>query len=233
MEFVQLGGIEVAFTRGGNRLCFVDPRNENQCIKVLRPDRTPEIRRREKAFPKNRRSLASFDENLEEFQVWRSIEEKIGEPAFKHISRCFGFVQTNLGRGLVMELIRDDDGRVAKTLKQYMWEGGYTPTLQRAVEEFGRFWVELGMPSKKLLLHNMLARKIKAEFQIYVIDGLGWTSLIPFSKYFSKLAQRQARKKIDELSITIAELLTKKQSGGNFGYHGWLDESQRAGTISG
>jgi len=36
------------FTSGGNRLCFRHPANPERCLKVIRSDRTPAIRRAEK-----------------------------------------------------------------------------------------------------------------------------------------------------------------------------------------
>jgi hypothetical protein len=232
MDYVDLGGLEKAFTRGGNRLCFVDPRNYRCCIKVLRPDRSPEVRRRNKGFPKNLRPLSSFDENIEEYQVWSRIETQIGEKAFELISRCYGFVETNYGAGLVMELIRDSDGRISKTLKQVLWEQGLAPKISEAVSNFSKCWIDLGMPSKKLLLHNMLLKMDGGAYKVLVIDGLGWSSILPVSKYLKPLAIARAKKKINELNHSIEEFLIKKQNGADFGYHGWLQEEQRFGSDS-
>ena len=228
MDYVALGDESDAFTRGGNRLCFIDPRDSNRCIKVLRPDRSPEIRRRQKGFPKNLRSLRSFDENIEEFSVWQSIERLVGEPAFTVISRCYGFVETNYGPGLVMALIKDSDGKISKTLKQVIWENGLTKELKNTIDNFAARWIELCMPSKKLLLHNMLLQSLETENRIYVIDGLGWSSLFPMDKFNRRLAQMRAKKKVKELEFTIEELLRKKEQGINFGYHGWMEDGQRA-----
>jgi len=227
MEYVELGDEASAFARGGNRLCFVDPRDSSCCIKVLRPDRSPKLRRQEKGWLKRLRPLSQFDENLEEFAVWQVIERRIGLDAFTLISRCHGFVDTNFGRGLVMELIRDGDGKISKTLKQYLWENGLTPEIKAAVAKFANAWIQLGMPSKKLLLHNMLLKKNAAMNNIFVIDGLGWASSVPISKYVFALAKVRAQNKVTELWKSIDELLAKKQSGANFGYHGWLPEQNR------
>lgn len=230
MDYVDLGDIDKAFTQGGNRLCFVDPRDAKHCIKVLRPDRTPRIRRRQKGFPKNLRPLSSFDENLQEYRVWQTIEKEIGEPAFDVISRCYGFVRTNYGNGLVMELIRDSDGKISKTLKQSLWEEGLTPAVENALSSFANAWAAIAMPSKKLLLHNMLLRKSNHGHKIYVIDGLGWSSLLPLSKYIKWLAKKRSQKKIQDLQQLITEFLENKQQGSVFGYHGWLDDKQRTVT---
>lgn len=229
-DIVELGSIENAFTRGGNRLCFIDPRDKSRCIKIPRPDRTPEMRRQAKGFPKNLRSVASFDENREEFAVWQYIDEHIGEDAYGVIPRCYGFVETNMGSALVMDLVRDENGCISKTLKQVLWEGKNNDGVNIALNDFALEWGRLGIPSKKLLLHNMLIKNSDtAKPNIVVIDGLGWQSLIPFGKIHPWFARRQAAKKANQLKTTINELLEKKRSGKTFGYHGWLDDQQRAG----
>ena len=62
------------FAAGGNRWCYVDPADVDRCIKVRRPDFSIEERRRSKGFPKNLKPLSSFDDNLDEFRVMRSLE---------------------------------------------------------------------------------------------------------------------------------------------------------------
>ena len=77
-EYLDLGDEEAAFARGGNRLCFVDPRDANRCVKVLRADRLPAIKRAEKGFPKNLKSVDSFDDNYQECRVYQRIQRSVG-----------------------------------------------------------------------------------------------------------------------------------------------------------
>src|SRR5690606_29292096 len=104
---LQLASMQ-PFARGGHRLCFVHPDNPALCVKVRRPDFSLADRRRKKGFPKNLRPLSSFDDNAEEFRVMTDLERAFGEPLYKHVSRCHGFAATDMGPGLVSELIRND-----------------------------------------------------------------------------------------------------------------------------
>jgi len=146
------------FARGGNRLCFVHPTHADRVIKVRRPDFTLADLRRKKGFPKNLRPLSSFDDNREEFAVMQDIARRLGEPAFALVSHCYGFEDTDMGRGLVSELIRDGDGRIARTLKQHIWDHGYGAELQAAVQRFGEAWAQVGVPSRDLLVHNLVVQ---------------------------------------------------------------------------
>ncbi len=227
-EFVQLGSEAAAFARGGNRLCFVDPRDAGRCIKVLRPDRSPAIKRGESAFPKNLKPLASFDDNREEARVYAAIQRSVGEPAFELIPRLYGWVDTDFGEGLCQQLLRDDDGRIAVSLKQYLWERGRDGALEAPLAAFGRDWAAAGMPSRKLLTHNMVVQCANQEpLRIWVIDGLGWPDLLPLARLVPALARRRASRRVNALEASIQEQLDKRGDPAQFGYHGWLEEGQR------
>lgn len=215
---------QLPFARGGNRLCFVHPEHPNCCIKVRRPDFTLEDLRRKKGFPKNLRPLSWFDDNLEEERVMTDIAERIGEEAFEVISRCFGFEDSDMGRGLTSELIRDGDGRISHTLKQTIWDYGYSEELRAAVDAFGIRWIKLGIPSRDLLVHNLLVQRdenmrIK---RLVIIDGLGSASAIPEQWLSSRMQSKRAARKIANLNERIQILLEARSSGEFPGFHGLL-----------
>ncbi len=225
---LQLGSADDAFSRGGNRLCFVHPGDSNRCIKVLRSDRLPAIKRSEKSFPKNLKSLDAFDDNAQEMVVYEKIQKCIGESAFELIPRCYGYLDTNLGAGLCSDMIRDDDGQIAITLKQYLWQYGKTAEILLCIEQFGQRWQELGMPSRNLLLHNIVIQcRNGVPDRLYVIDGLGWSDLFPIGYLLPSQARRKAGKKIRTLAMAIDALLYKKEHKIHYGYHGWITDNKR------
>ncbi len=227
-QVLELGGEEAAFSRGGNRLCFVDPRDSTRCIKVARPDRTPAIKRREAGFPKNLKPDASFDDNREEARVYAGIQRRIGEPAFELVPRLYGPVDTDLGPGLCFDLLRDADGRISVSLKQYLWQKGEAPALAAPLESFCAHWAALGMPSRKLLTHNIVVQCDETGPRgLWVIDGLGWPDLLPLARWFPPLARRRAARRIAGLRAAIREQLDRRGDPSRFGYHGWLEERQR------
>jgi len=212
------------FAQGGNRLCFVHPEDSLRCIKVRRPDFTLEDRRREKGFPKNLKPLSSFDDNREEFLVMEQLMRIYGEHVFQHISRCFGFIDTDLGKGLVSELIRDYDGAISQTLKKYLWDYGLTEECQTAINALCRFWEQNAIPSRDLLLHNIVVQQSRAGKidRLVVIDGLGSAGLIPF--HWLPMAQRKKKvaRKTANLHQRIQTLLGQRGQDTFPGYHGLL-----------
>jgi hypothetical protein len=225
---VELGGEAAAFARGGNRLCFVDPRCADRCIKTLRADRSPSAKRAAAPLIKRLKPLASFDDNRQEARVFQRIERRIGAEAFELIPRLHGFVQTSLGEGLCCDLLRDDDGRIAMSLKQYLWQRGRDRWVDRALAEFGRRWGKLGMPSRRLLLHNIVVQCREGRAQrLYVIDGLGWPDMLPLADYVPALARRMAGQRLQDLDQAIDVLLARQARQGDFGIHGWLPDARR------
>lgn len=212
------------FARGGNRLCFIHPGHADRCIKVRRPDFTLADLRKKKGFPKNLRPLSSFDDNAEEFKVMSALHKRIGEPMYQFISRCFGFEETDMGKGLVSELIRDESGSISHTLKQYIWDEGYTADCQRAVNEFIEGWNLLGVPSRDLLVHNIVVQRALdgSIRRLVVIDGLGSSSIIPDVLFPKNYFLKKATRKTANLRHRIDVLLAAREKGEFPGTHGLL-----------
>lgn len=213
---------EQAFAQGGNRLCFEYPDDPQRCIKVRRPDFTLADLRRKKGFPKTLLPLSHFDDNREEYAVITGLEKRLGDSVFNVISRCYGFEDSNLGSGLVLELIRDADGRISQTLKAQIWFEGYTDDCKAAVEAFCQQWQALQIPSRDLLLHNLLVQKdANGKIQrLVAIDGLGSPNIIPFHWLPAPLRQAKVARKLANLHQRIDDVLAKKRRGDNPGFHG-------------
>lgn len=230
-EIIQLGTIENAFSQGGNRLCFIHPEDPNRCIKTLRADRTPDIKRAEANFPKNMKPLKYFNDNLQEAAVYDKIDRCVGEPAYKLIPRCYGFVDTNLGPGLCSDMVRDDDGLISITMKQYIWTYGKNAQISQALQTFGELWGDLGMPSRQLLLHNLVVRCIDSvPARLYLIDGLGWPDMVPVAYWSKRLARKKAHRRVNSLHRAIDNLLSIKHDKKSYGPHGWLLPQERRTT---
>lgn len=215
---------EAPFARGGNRLCFVHPDFPDRVIKVRRPDFSLEKRRQRKGFPKNLRPLSSFDDNLQEYREMTELHRFYGEPLYDHVSRCYGFVDTDMGRGLASELIRDDNGKISHTLKQYIWDHGYDQNCRRAVESFAFDWEKLAVPSRDLLLHNLVAQRDETGtiIRLVIIDGIGNPSWVPLCLWPRSFRQSKARRKISNLHERIEFFLSQRGQETFPGYHGQL-----------
>ncbi|RLU01361.1 YrbL family protein [Ketobacter sp.] len=203
------------FAKGGNRLCFVHPEDPARCIKVRRPDFTLEDLRRAKGFPKNLRPLASFDDNQEEHRVMQALHRRYGEVLYQHVSHCYGFVDTDLGPGLVSELVRNDNGRIAYSLKQQLAETGLSDDLNTAIDTFCAFWEWHCIPSRQLLTHNVVVQCDANDraSRLVMIDGLGDSTLIPGHWLPLSWQRKRYRQKTRQFHQRIDTFLTELKAG--------------------
>lgn len=198
---------------GGKPALFCSPRNPKRCVKIRRPDFTLSDLRRRKGFPKNLKRLSSFDDNREEAEVIEKLQRRHGPELFQHVSHCYGFEETDSGRGLVTELMRDNKGSIASTLKKYLWDQGLTPDCRRAVDQLCSFWEAEGVMSRDLLLHNLVVqRRLDGSVERFVvIDGLGSSSLMPDYLMPARSRRAKARRKTRNLYQRIEHLLSLRQ----------------------
>nr|WP_320051425.1 YrbL family protein [uncultured Desulfuromonas sp.] len=208
-------GSQQPFARGGNRLCFVHPHNPQWCVKVRRPDFTLADYRRKKGFPRNLRPLSSFDDNLEESRVIETLRQRCGEDIHHHIYRCYGFTDTDFGRGLMTELLRDGDGRVSVSLKQDIWERGYPEETRQAVEALTSFWLHYLVPSRELLTHNVVVqRDTQGQIQrLVVIDGLGAPFAVPFYWLPKAIRRKKVAQRIERFHQRIEKFIHQCSEG--------------------
>ena len=211
------------FARGGNRLCFVHPERPEVCVKVPRPDVGLAEKRRRKGLKGRLKSAASFDDNRDEAETLTALHQRIGPDLARFAPRFLEWVATDLGAGIAVDLMRDADRAIATPLKQYVWERGLAPPLSAALAEFSAFWVRERVPSRELLLHNVVVRRLSGgELRLVVVDGLGNADLLPLSRWSARLAERKAARKVARLRTRIDALLATRAAGGHPGEHGFL-----------
>ncbi|MBK1623362.1 hypothetical protein CKO32_07275 [Afifella marina DSM 2698] len=195
----------IPFARGGRRLCFVDPSRKDRGIKVRRPDYTLADQRRSKAAWKRLRPLVRFDDNRQDEHILRRLGQVRGEAAFAHVARQFGFVPTSLGMGLSVELIRDGDGEISRTLESYLTIHGYSPECQAAVETFCDHLFTYRVPTRKIMLCNVLVQEdVDGQIRrLVLIDDFGTTNYYPFFLRTDASQQRKVLRKVDDFVARI------------------------------
>ncbi len=217
------------FAWGGNRLCYVHPGHADRCVKVRRPDFTLEDLRRKKGFPKTLRPLSSFDDNLEEFRVLNGFDREYGDEAFRHVSKCYGFEETDLGKGLVSELVRDHDGSISQNIKQYIWREGASDSFHDACDRFCDYWEKMGLPSRTLLIHNILVQKAseKDVSRLVVIDGLGYSGIIPKILLPRAFFISKSARKVVDFRARVAKFIAECEAGKEPTYVGMNEDRSR------
>lgn len=111
----------------------------------------------------------------------------------------YGEVKTNLGQGLIFELIRDYDGNISRNLDWYLEDESRTPEAGELVSQLRalrRYLLEERIIARDLKAANILPRRLApAEMKWVVADGLGNNEFIPIAEYVDWLGRRKILRK--------------------------------------
>lgn len=177
---------------GTLRACYQHPENPNLVIKVPTGD-------------KKEKELA----NLKEMKGYHALMRE--QTDLFCVSHCYGFVTTNLGKGLVCDCIRDYNGNISKTIWDIIGSGNDYDE-HYILEIAGNFCDML--ISQKVFIFDLNVKNIALQLREdgtylpFAIDLKGRydnNEFLPFStyiKYFSlKKLERRSRQLIERISL--------------------------------
>lgn len=181
---------------GGTRYCFQHPTHASRCVKVLRPDRTGEARKLLRNDFKKYLPARFLDDQRKEIKAYRELLSRASETLWRHVPRYHGTEETDMGVGIVTQLMRDIDGKPPKNLQQLL-PRGLSPELAAGIQEFTVAVSELRILSRDLLPHNIIAvRESDERYRVMLVDGIGNAELLPVSTHFALFARRKTARKI-------------------------------------
>lgn len=187
---------DLIFAEGGRRFCFVHPSDPNRCVKTLSENGDPLKRKKVAVWYKKLRPLSMFDDNLRELKSFQDLEKK-GEAVWRYFPRCYGIKKTSRGDGIVTDLIRDADGQISQTVRQYVKARGKTRELMVALDGFFVFLQTQRLVTRDILDHNLVIQVRKeGVVRVVMIDGFGSSEVLPFSRWFKTVGQRKVARKI-------------------------------------
>ena len=184
------------FGIGGRRLCFSHPYDTGKCVKVLRQDKGRTIRY------KKRRILpawlhSAYDNNRHEEMVLNRLYRTIGPTMGEHLPICYGTVCTDLGPGLVLDLVRDHDDQISRTLRELITLGHELSEFRAAFQQLGQFLVQHVILTRNLLDHNIVVRYAgDGSTKMFIIDGLGDPAWLPLGSWFKRVGKAKVNKRL-------------------------------------
>jgi hypothetical protein len=212
------------FGRGGKRECYVHPHDPLRCVKINRVGYEPAtLRQRATWFRRWRKSEDHFDKNHRDWAVLSEFEAGNDPVVWQHLPHCYGWVKTDRGRGLVIELMRDPDGQISRSFKDYLWTEGYDDRARAAVEQFAAYWDAHPFPTRMLVLENFAAQiQPDGKLRLVFIDGMGETEFFPLGRVSKAWARWKSARKLRDLRQRIEGLIQQKQRGEGPGRFGFL-----------
>ena len=187
------------FGVGGRRMCFVHPDDPKKCVKVLRTDDRRTIRVKQKGLSLPAAWRRDYDNNAHEKLILENLEKRIGLVMAEHLPRCYGTQPTDLGAGLVLDLIRDEDGAISRSLRELITMGYDISKLRPSFEAFGRFLSAHLILTRSLLDHNLVvSMRSDGPGSIYMIDGLGDPAWLPLARWIPALGRAKIARRMDD-----------------------------------
>lgn len=212
------------FAIGGKRECYIHPKNSGICIKIHRQDSLPNFLRRQASWWRSfRKNDNAFDENYSDWMVLSKLASINNPLIWQHLPHFHGWVETDRGRGLAIELLRDADGLISRTLLDWIWKNGTTEVIEDSINKFILFWESNTIPSRSLGLHNIVVQETQDNScRLVLIDGLGSTQFFPFTKWSRRYAMNRSASKTARLRREIRELLERRNNKKHPGNRGFL-----------
>lgn len=163
---------------GEHRKIFEHPEDRNLCIKVIWDGGAKETQREEKYY--------------------RLLEKK--NISWELLPRYYGFIETNLGRGAIFDLVRDYDGGLSRSLGYYIasdtLEEAHQLSLSRAFVALKEYLCRYGVITMKLKSQNIVFRKLDdVEGELVLVDSVGNSDLLPICDYSAFFARRKVLRK--------------------------------------
>ena len=189
------------FASGGNRHCYRHPQYRDRCVKIMRPGRIAELRKRAPWY-KSFVGDDSFDDNAREVEGYEQEALKnapADSPVWLHLPRWYGIEETSEGPGAVSELILNAHGEPGETLEHYLETKGLDAPIKGALRRFADWLRATRVMTKNLLPHNLVIREEQGQPELYLIDGLGRATFLPTAEWFEGSRSRYIERRIQRM----------------------------------
>ena len=177
---------------GNHKIVYAHPTDKNLCVKILftEPD-------------------TDFDR---EMKYRRALGNKVEKMTL--LTKYFGEVETNKGKGYLFERVIDFDGEVSKTVLDHIQKPKSIDDLIDLLLNFKKVFIAEKFVAAGMDPDNFMVQRISAtERRIRIIDNIGTSAKFPILYYSDFLMAKRARKYwrrfVKEIQIEYSEVITK------------------------
>jgi len=165
---------------GEIRTCYLHPENLDLCIKIPKKHIEREYTVKEIVYM---------------LKLGKRDKSKFKYPFY---SNYHGEVKTNLGKGQVFDLVRDETtGEISKTLEYYLLNES---NLKDAVLEDALLLLKQQMIDNKVFTRDLRARNLCCKLlknnsvRLVVVDGIGHRDFIPLADWFHYFSKKKVQR---------------------------------------
>lgn len=189
--------------KGGLRLVYEHPDDPSLLVKVMRPEAVANRYGKGQPWYKRRRRFRQYvlfaREALEFLATWASHGRTLSIA-----QRVAGFVETDMGLGLVTDAVRGPDGALAPTLATLVDRRIFDSEAEEALEEFLSELLTCDLVIADLHERNLVyAAGENGKRRFVLIDGIGASTILPLKAFIPSLNRRNKEAKIRRLRERI------------------------------
>lgn len=202
---------------GVDRIVYPHPQQAGLCIKIAKYGTARDIEVkdfRDRLFLITRLgSRDQLDYNFTDVRYAEKLERRNGPDIFNHLPRCYGFVETDLGQGVVWEHITNFDGSPCLSLKDCKQSPGQlgeseNDMLWAALLEFFSWQTRNAIMLREMAYSNTLVKQVApGSIRLYHIDAIGCVDLIPIAAYSQTFARLRVMSKVSRFKNKMVKWL--------------------------
>ena len=143
--------------RGGERDCYLHPLDDKKVIKIVH----------------GYSDIINRNQNDLDYKYFKFLE-KLKVP-FSNITRCYGYIDTNLGKGLIFDKVFDYNGKISITFLDTIIQNKFTKYEENElVEDLKNYLFKNNILFIDIGLYNVLCCEYEeGKYRLIIIDGLG------------------------------------------------------------
>jgi hypothetical protein len=136
------------------------------------------------------------DQTQRDLKFYRKLKKR-GVRGIPHIPDFHGLCETNLGRGIVVDLIRNYDGEISRPLNWYLEQGVPIEEFKEFLDEMKQSFLQnLIIFNHDMNIGNLLFQKSSTSTaQLVAIDGLGDVVALDWFDYLPFLVRRKINRR--------------------------------------
>jgi hypothetical protein len=190
---------------GSTRAVYVHPGDADLLIKVMRPDIIEKRYGKGRRWYKAPRRYHHFISYLREVREEIALRAQYGGRHPKSLQTVVGFVETDLGLGLVVEAVKGRGGGLAPPLPTVIGEGRFDAKAKADLQACLAELLELPIVIGDLHAANVVYAWTEEHGDHFVlIDGIGCKTLIPVNRMSRIINRYSKRRMFERLMASVA-----------------------------
>ncbi|MBS9777968.1 MAG: hypothetical protein KGV50_04310 [Gammaproteobacteria bacterium] len=175
---------------GSERSVYIHPHDLNKLVKIIH---------------EGRKNVQSKRETKSYEKLVKRLPNTVH--SWSHIPRFYGIHETSLGKGQVVEAIRDYDNSISQTLEFYLKRDGVS-AYRKELDELKNYFL------KHIIIFNhdiasflniVVKRTSETEKTLVVVDALGDHTAIKILNVIPVLARQKIRRRWERLEKKLLE----------------------------